>query len=68
MQSEVIFFHSVRLVGKLLKHREKSSTVSPALSDFQLHLSRSVIEALTTTEGGDDTKVREPGLNITVHL
>lgn len=50
MQSEVIFSHSVKLIGKLLQLQEKVPDLRAALSNLQLQISKSVADVLESEE------------------
>lgn len=50
MQCEIIFSHSVKLIGKLLKLQDKVLPLRPCLSNLQLQLSRSVANTLESKE------------------
>lgn len=50
MQCEVIFSHSVKLTGKLLKLQDQVTQLRPCLSNFQLQLSKSIAQTLQSTE------------------
>ncbi len=55
MQSEVMFSHSVKLLGKLLQLQEKIPSLRPNLSNLQLQISATVSEVLESND--DDVEV-----------
>jgi hypothetical protein len=54
MQGEVIFSHTVKLMGKLLQLQEEVPMLRPNLTNFQLQLSKSISDVL---ESQDDIEV-----------
>lgn len=53
MQSEVIFSHSVKLLGKLLQLQGEIPSLRPNLTNLQLQISAKVTEVLELKEDID---------------